>query len=85
VSLGAPLPFVQECLGHASWDVTAKHYARWVPAAGMETARLEAGEVWPDVLAGVALSRAPTRSEKRDLATSGDPILTPPCLEARSE
>jgi integrase len=51
VSLGAPLPFVQDALGHASWDVTAKHYAQWVPAAGAQPVQLEAGDVWPDRLA----------------------------------
>ena len=48
---GEPLPFVQGALGHASWDVTARHYAQRVPAAGMQPVWLEAGDVWPDRLA----------------------------------
>jgi len=66
VSLGAPLPFVQDALGHASWDVTARHYAHWVPAAGAQPVGLEAGEVWPDKLASL-----------RNVGKSGESAASP--------
>ncbi len=52
VSLGALLPFVEKALGHANREVTAEHYARWVPGAeGVNPPGLGEGDVWPDVLA----------------------------------
>ncbi len=60
MSLGAPLPFVQQALGHANWAVTAEHYARWVPEVEfIDVPRLRPGEVWPDLLARVMEETAP--------------------------
>jgi integrase len=66
VSLGAPLPFVQEGLGHSDWATTARHYARWIRAASKQTSpALGPGEVWPDLLARLEPTReitAPTQA-----------------------
>ncbi len=55
VSLGAPVAWVSESLGHANWAVTARHYARWVDDAARQplTPKLDSGDVWPDLLARV--------------------------------
>ena len=29
-SLGVPVAWVSDVLGHSSWAVTARHYARWI-------------------------------------------------------
>jgi len=55
LTLGAPIPWVSEALGHADWAVTARHYARWIPGGDdNEPLRREAGEVYPDLLARLA-------------------------------
>ncbi len=61
VSLGAPVAWVSESLGHSNWAVTARHYARWVEdaGAGRGIAQLDTGEVWPDLLARVKAKIAP--------------------------
>jgi integrase len=52
LSLGAPIPFVQDALGHADWATTARHYGKWIPSAGHRPPlTLESGEVWSDLLA----------------------------------
>ncbi len=61
VSLGAPVAWVSESLGHANWTVTARHYARWMEdAAGRQfTPKLDSGDVWPDLLARVGATITP--------------------------
>ena len=55
VSLGAPVVWVSESLGHSNLAITARHYARWMDdAAGRQfTSELDSGDVWPDLLARV--------------------------------
>jgi len=73
VNLGVPVAWVSDALGHWSWAVTARHYARWVDdAASRELPpELGAGDVWPD-----ALARVGARSE---------PETTPIGLQAESK
>jgi integrase len=61
VSLGAPVAWVSESLGHANWAITARHYARWMnDAAGQQfTPKLDSGDVWPDLLARVGATSDP--------------------------
>ena len=58
VSLGAPLVWVSNALGHSDWSVTARHYAKWIEdsGAGRVNAQLDECEVWPDLLARVRAS-----------------------------
>jgi hypothetical protein len=35
VSLGAPVAWVSESLGHSNWAVTARHHPRWVDDAAV--------------------------------------------------
>ena len=46
---------VSQQLGHATWAVTARHYAGWVPKSYVEPMRLAPGEVAPDLLARLAI------------------------------
>lgn len=67
LSLGAPIPFVQDALGHADWATTARHYGRWIPSAGHRPPlSLEPGEVWSDLLARLPEARV-----------QSDPTVTP--------
>jgi hypothetical protein len=72
VSLGAPVAWVSESLGHSNWAVTAHHYARWVEdAAGRQcTPGLDSGDVWPDLLARVGATIAP---ESPPIAVQSEP------------
>ena len=72
VSLGAPVAWVSESLGHANWAITARYYARWMEDAARQPVKseLNSGDVWPDLLARVG-------------ATS-DPEATPIALHAGS-
>src|SRR5262249_16420136 len=66
LSAGIPQAYVSQQLGHATWAVTAHHYARWIPGDYVEPTRLEPGEVPADLLA-----RLPARITVSD-ATSAD-------------
>ena len=59
--MGAPLPWASKALGHSDWSITARHYAKWVEdaGAGRGTAQLDAGDVWPDLLARVGATTDP--------------------------
>jgi integrase len=61
VSLGAPVAWVSDALGHSNWAVTARHYARWMDDAARQplTPQLDSGDVWPDLLARVGATIAP--------------------------
>ncbi len=77
VSLGAPVAWVSESLGHSNWAVTARHYARWMDDAARQplTPKLDSGDVWPDLLAQVATAIAP-ESPPRAFRPNGDEPLT---------
>jgi integrase len=73
LSLGAPIPLVQEALGHSDWATTARHYGKWIPLAGHHPPlTLEPGEVWPDLLARIPEERP-----------QSDPTRLPTALTAR--
>ncbi|MBW2691436.1 MAG: tyrosine-type recombinase/integrase [Deltaproteobacteria bacterium] len=61
VSIGAPVAWVSESLGHSNWAVTAQHYAQWMEdSAGRQfTPKLDSGDVWPDLLARVGATITP--------------------------
>jgi integrase len=53
LTFGAPLGYISAQLGHASVDVTARHYARWCgsPEDGARVPiPLEEGSIYPDLL-----------------------------------
>ena len=78
VSLGAPVAWVSESLGHSNWAVTARHYARWMDdAAGRQfTSELDTGDVWPDLLARVGATIAPESTPKRPHAHFGQTVTS---------
>jgi hypothetical protein len=67
VSLGAPVAWVSESLGHANWAVTARHYARWVDDAARQpvTPLLDSGDLWPDLLARAGTTSTPDSTPMR--------------------
>jgi integrase len=78
VSLGVPVPWVSESLGHSNWAVTARHYARWIDdAASRELVpQLEPGDVWPDLLAQLAATIAPESPPNRPHADFGQTVTS---------
>ena len=63
VSLGVPVAWVSDALGHSGWVVTARHCARWIDdtASRELPPTLGAGDVWPDSLARVGREALPKR------------------------
>jgi len=80
LTLGAPIPWVSEALGHADWAVTARHYARWIPGGDGEPLRREPGEVYPDLL--VRLAPFGPESNPTSNPTPRDSTTFPRDLEA---
>ncbi len=78
VSLGAPVAWVSEALGHANWAVTARHYARWVDDAARQpvSPELQSGDVWPDLLARVGATIDPESTPKRPHAHFGETVTS---------
>jgi integrase len=78
VSLGAPLAWVSESLGHANWAVTARHYARWVDDASRQpvTPELDLGDVWPNALARVGATSDPEATPIRPHTHFGQKVTS---------
>jgi len=78
VSLGAPVVWVSESLGHSNLAITARHYTRWMGDAAVRqiTPRLESGDVWPDLLARVVATIAPESTPKRPHVHFGETVTS---------
>jgi integrase len=63
LTAGVHVAYVSQQLGHATWAVTAGHYARWVPKSYVEPMRLAPGEVPPDLLARLVIPSQDNVSE----------------------
>jgi hypothetical protein len=76
VSLGAPVVWVSESLGHANLAITARHYTRWMDDAARQpvTRELDLGDVWPDLLARVGATIAPESTPKRPHTHFGETV-----------
>lgn len=77
VSAGVPLPYVSRQLGHASIEVTSKHYARWCGGDEYrEPVRLLPSELPADLLARPALAGDPSLTAVGE--TAEGPFPKPP-------
>ena len=69
LTAGVHVAYVSQQLGHATWAVTAAHYARWVPKPYVEPMRLASGEVPPDLLARLTVPSQADVSENVSYAS----------------
>ena len=78
VSLGAPVAWVSQSLGHSNWAITARHYARWMDDATRQprTPELDLGDVWPDLLARVGAAITPESTPKRPHTHFGETVTS---------
>ena len=67
LTAGIQLGYISVQLGHADHNVTARHYARWIPKEYVEPMRLLPGEVPADLLA--RLSSRQIRQTTSNLST----------------